>query len=145
MRQSTASSENESYLDSQNGITAGRRFGRWTVKKRKMESHCHDRHCCQRCDGRPHRNHERTNWSSSLRLGKYSAGGVVSLTARMTGRHHGTAALSCHVMAAFPFHGSHRRPWKRGIAHSRAIVSSANARVRVTLMSVPLSRTSLAR
>jgi hypothetical protein len=49
-----------------------------------------------------------------------------------------------HVVAALAFGGSHCRAWKTHamagvIAHSRAIVSSANARILVTLISTAFS------
>jgi len=103
---------NESCLDSQDGVIAGRWFGRWRMKKRKMETDCHRSQRPQRGDRRYHSNCEGTNRTRSLRLGKNSVRRPLSLAARVTGRHHGASALVRHVVATLPFRGSHCRSWK---------------------------------
>ena len=98
---------NKSCLDSQDGITTGRRFGRWRVKKRKMGTHsyCGRRH--ERSGWRNDSNRERTNWPGSLRLGKNGVRGCMGLAAGMASRHHGAFTLLRHAVAALPFRGSH--------------------------------------
>ena len=82
------------------------------MKKGKVTANCRRGQRPQRCNRWYHRNRERTNRSGSLRLGKDGARGSLSLTAGMTGRHHGASTLLRHVVAALPFRGSHRRTWK---------------------------------
>ena len=103
---------NESYLDSQNGITAGRRLGRRSVKKCEVRAHGYHRQSPQRRCRWYHSNGEGTTRTGSLRLGKNSVRRSLSLAAGVIGRHHGTSALVRHVVATLPFRGSHCRTRK---------------------------------
>jgi len=103
---------NEGCLDSQNGTTVRRWFWGWGMKKQKMAAHCHRRQRPKRGKWRYHSDREGTNRSGGLGLGKNSVRWSLSLAAGMTGRHHGTSTLLRHVVAAFPFRGSHCHTWK---------------------------------
>ena len=111
------------------------------MKKRKVGLHSHGRQRPSRGDRRYHSNCKGTNRPGSQRPGEERCWLVHEPCSRNEWRHHRAPTLVGHVMAAFPFSGSHCRSGRTHaiagvIAHTRAIMRSANARVLVTLSRV---------